>query len=199
MIPVARVREPAGFDKACRKRGAAWLAANPSVKRPKDLWSPFRPKLRSGFGNRCGYAAMYVAVGSIDHYQSTKHRRDLAYEWKNYRFIDEWVNKSKQTIDQAVLDPYEVRDGWFEIQLPSLQLVVTSKVPAKHRARAEFTLKRLHLRDDERVIRQRDAWYQMFKDGKLTLDGLAEVAPLIAAAVREAQPTPAKKRRKKRQ
>jgi hypothetical protein len=51
------------------------------------------------------------------------------------------------------------------------------------KGRAEFVLKRLHLRDDERVIRQRRAWYGLYEEGKLNLDGLRDGAPLIAAAV----------------
>ena len=74
-------------------------------------------------------------------------------------------------------------DGWFEVLLPSLQLVATDAVPEVLRDRANFVLKRLHLRDDERVVRQRREWYRMYQEGELTLDGLRKKAPLIAAAV----------------
>ncbi|WP_193759528.1 hypothetical protein [Aromatoleum aromaticum] len=74
-------------------------------------------------------------------------------------------------------------DGWFEIDLPSLQLKLTDAVPDAYRARAEYTLRNLPIRDDERLIRQRRAWYQLYEQGKLTLDGLREKAPLIATAV----------------
>ena len=86
-----------------------------------------------------------------------------------------------------MLDPQEVKPGWFKILLPSLQLVATDAVPKSHKAKAEFTLKRLKLRDGERIIRWRRSWYQMYIAGKLTLEGLRDVAPLIAEAV-EAQP-----------
>jgi hypothetical protein len=39
------------------------------------------------------------------------------------------------------------------------------------------------LRDDERVLQQRRAWLRKYEEGKLTLNGLRELAPLIAAAV----------------
>jgi hypothetical protein len=128
---------------------------------------------------------MFEPVGSVDHYISWDTDHSLAYEWSNYRFAAEWINKSKQTADDQVLDPFEVQDGWFEILLPSLQLVVvTSAVPSNKRAQAEYTLERLHLRDDERVIRQREAWYRRYQENKLTLEGLEEVAPLLARAIR---------------
>ena len=73
--------------------------------------------------------------------------------------------------------------GWFEIELPSLQMRVTNAVPASHRAKAEFTLKKLKLRDGERVIRWRQSWYQLYLAGELGLEGLRKMAPLIAQAV----------------
>ncbi|MFB2979418.1 hypothetical protein [Microseira sp. BLCC-F43] len=61
------------------------------------------------------------------------------------------------------------------------------EVPPEQRQRADFTLQRLRLRDDERVIRQRQQWYQLYLDGDLTLEGLEKKAPLIARAVRKHQ------------
>jgi hypothetical protein len=40
------------------------------------------------------------------------------------------------------MDPFEVQDGWFEIILPSLELVVSDSIPAEHREHAELTLTR---------------------------------------------------------
>jgi hypothetical protein len=119
----------------------------------------------------------------VDHFLSCKHERHLAYEWSNYRFAAGWINSSKQNVDGEVLDPFELENGWFEILLPSLQLVLTDKIPRKLRAKARFTIERLHLKDDERVLRQREAWYRLYREGDLTLDGLHQVAPLVAAAV----------------
>lgn len=185
MIRVGRVPAPPQFLQKCRVPGEAWLAANPGALRPRDYWSQFKPALADGFSNRCGYSAMYEPVGSVDHFKSWNNHPALAYDWGNYRFAAEWMNKSKQTADEDVLDPYEVQDGWFEISLPDLQMSVTDRVPQAERARAEYTLTRLHLRDDERVIRQRRTWFEMFEKGKINLAGLKQVAPLIAAAVKK--------------
>ncbi|MNR55994.1 hypothetical protein D3C85_1764770 [compost metagenome] len=62
-------------------------------------------------------------------------------------------------------------------------VVVPERVPEPLRELAVKTLERLHLQDDERVLRQRRGWYRKYQEGKLTLDGLREVAPLIARAV----------------
>ena len=193
MIPVRKVKKPRGFDAEVKVPGDAWLADNPAAARPPALWAAYTAALSEGFGNLCGYAAMLDPTGgTVDHFLSFKNRRDLAYEWSNYRFASGPLNASKRNADDTVLDPFEVGDGWFEIVLPSLQMRITDAVPAAYRAKAAFTLKRLNLRDGERVIRWRKSWYDMYLAGRLTLDGLRGVAPLLAAAVEaQARQTPA--------
>ena len=190
MIEIDRTRltEPAEFDAKCRQAGLKWLLEHPKAsrkpgQRPQDYWSPFKPQLADGFRQLCAYGAMYEPVGTVDHFLPIDADESLAYEWANYRFAAGWINSSKNKA-VGILDPLDVRSGWFEVLLPSLQLVlVPERVPEPLHGLAEQTLIRLHLRDDERVLRQRRAWYQMYQAGKLTLEGLHEVAPLIAMAV----------------
>ncbi|MBP9203714.1 MAG: hypothetical protein KBG28_07115 [Kofleriaceae bacterium] len=186
MIPVAKVARPSGYANI-KAGGDNWLRANPKAKRPKDLWSPFLPELAEGFAHLCGYAAMLDPTGgTVDHYLSWKNRPDLAYEWSNFRFVSHILNSSKKTADATVLDPYLVKSGWFEVILPSLQMRVTSKVPAAFKAIAEFTLKRLKLGDGEKVIRWRRHYYARYEAGQLALDGLRVFAPLVAEAAERA-------------
>jgi hypothetical protein len=180
VIPVAPVPEPPDFDERVRRPGNAWLAANAGAMRPRDLWSPFRPVLAEGFAHRCGYTAMLDLAGTVDHHRSYLKHPELTYAWSNYRYVAAWINSAKKTAE--VLDPYEVGEGWFEVQLPSLQLVATDKVPPEHRVLVEQTLKLLPIVHDERVLKQRRHWYKMYREGHLSLEGLRGVAPLIAAA-----------------
>lgn len=181
--------EPAGFDAGCRQKGTAWLATHPKAtrknagKRPKDFWSKYKPALANAYGDLCAYGAMYEPVGTVDHFQPVDANERLAYEWDNFRFASAWINSSKNKA-VAILDPLLVKEGWFELLLPSLQLVtVPENIPVAMRELAQQTLTRLHLRDDERVMRQRRKWYQLYQEGKLTLEGLRSMAPLIAAAI----------------
>ncbi len=183
MIRFERVPEPSGFDQKARKPGNEWLKDHPDKKRPRDFWSRFKPELAEGFKTLCAYTAIHEPVGTVDHFISVGADKSLAYEWSNYRFASGWINSAKKNADDEVLDPYEVGDDWFEIELPSLQLKLMDAIPEAHRARALHTLKRLHLKDDVRVIGPRQRWYRMYCVGKLTIEGLREVAPLIARAV----------------
>lgn len=185
MIRCQRVAEPAGFDAEVRQRGLAWLAEHPMSTRPAKLWVAYLPHLADGFRHRCAYTAMHVEDGTVDHYLSCATHRHLAYEWSNYRFTSHRMNSVKGTIDDRVLDPFAIGDDWFIILLPSLQMVATERVPPEERERAAFTLKRLGLRDGEHVIRRRRAWYEGFLEGRQSLAGLGEHAPLIARAVED--------------
>ena len=190
MIRVGKVKKPKGFDAKVKVPGDQWLKDNPKAKRPKALWTPFTKTLADGFNGLCGYAAMFDATGgTIDHFLSFKNHPKKAFDWGNYRFASATLNSSKRNADDTVLDPFEVGEGWFEIELPSLQMQLTDAVPVASRAKAEFTLKRLGLRDGERVLRWRQSWYVLYCNGDLTLDGLRKMAPLIAQAVdRQAKP-----------
>jgi hypothetical protein len=184
MIPAPKVPEPEDFDVQVRQPGNTWLAANPAAKRPRTLWTRYTPVLEAGYGGLCGYAAMLDPTGgTVDHYRSFTHHRELAYEWSNYRFASATMNSKKRAEDDRVLDPEEVRAGWFEILLPSLQMRTTDRVPTRLRAKAVHTLDRLGLADGERIIRWRRSWYELYQRGDLSIEGLRKVAPLIAAAV----------------
>ena len=186
MMRFERVAEPDGFS-AKRDQGNQWLVKNASG-RPPDRWSAFRSHLAAGFKDLCGYSAMYEPSGTIDHFVSCNEDRSRAYDWTNYRYIAGWLNASKQDLRSVeVLDPFEVSDDWFEIDLPSMQLMMTDAVPEAMRARANLMLTRLHLGDDERIVRQRHAWYRRYQSGKLPFEMLVEFAPLIARAVAKQQ------------
>ncbi|MFM7370517.1 MAG: hypothetical protein ACKO2Z_22560 [Sphaerospermopsis kisseleviana] len=180
--------EPQDFDEKVRQPGNNWLAKNTDhKKRPIDYWSKFKSDLADGFNNLCGYSVMYEPVGTVEHFLSCENYRHLAYEWSNYSFASGWVNSSKGNLDNQVLDPFEVENDWFEILLPSLQLVVTDKVPPEKLEKAEFTLKRLRLQNGSQVMRQRQVWYDLYCAGSIDLEGLEKMVPLIARAVKKQQ------------
>jgi hypothetical protein len=181
MIPVALVPEPPGFDEQVRQRGMRWMAENPGADRPRNYWSPFFRALREGFKNLCGYSAMLDFSGTVDHFHSFQSRPDLAYEWSNYRYATSRINSSKRA--REMIDPYEVQEGWFEVRLPSMQIVLTDKAPAHVRARAERHGGMLEWLNSEIFKDIRIEWYTQYKVHNLPLENLRDYAPLIAAAV----------------
>ncbi len=183
MIRFQRQPKPRNFEASVERPGAAWLTAN-KRGRPPSYWTKCHQDLQQAFGSLCAYSAMYAPSGTVDHFVSGNEDRSKLYSWNNYRFAAGWINSSKGKLKSTqMLDPFEVTDGWFEVLLPSLQLVLTDFVPLEMRERAQFVLERLHLGHDERVLRQRREWYRMYQEHELTLDGLTRKAPLIAAAI----------------
>jgi hypothetical protein len=175
--------KPDGFVERVEVRGDQWLVANASG-RPPPYWLEFRSYLADAFQSLCAYSAMYEPVGTVDHFVSCDEDRAQAYSWSNYRFAAAWINSSKSSLkSHQIVDPFDVTNEWFQLLLPSLQLVLTDHVPVEWRENAQRMLDRLHLAHDERVIRQRRAWYEMYQQGQITLEGLMRKAPLIAMAV----------------
>ena len=184
MIPLTPVPEPADFDEKARKPGQEWLLANPTAERPRDFWGPFREALAEGVKHLCSYAAMFDPNGTMDHFLPFKTHPEQAYEWSNYRYATGWVNSSKKI--RVALDPHEVKEGWFEIQIPSMHLVATDRIPPDIRARISAPNGLIDWLNGERFKRVRTTWYNQYLTKKMSLEALREYAPLIAKAI-EAQ------------
>jgi len=185
MIPVERVQEPTDFDVSARQKGITWLSENPN-KPPKDLWSPFRPALAEAFKYRCGYAAIEIPYsGTVDHFLSCRHHRELAYEWSNYRYSFGSINSRKKNADNKILDPFEIQPDWFEIVIPGFLLKPTAALPPALHDKALDTIRILALNGQEMIdVRLRQ--YLRYKEGKITLPHLFEIAPLVAKAMQSA-------------
>lgn len=185
MMRFARRPEPQAFDERVRQPGQRWLQANPATRRDfPPHWRRVAPELRRAFNDltrRCG-----SPPGSVDHFVSLDEDRQLADEWSNLRYAAQWINSSKSGLRaNELLDPFDVEDDWFEVLLPSCQLVVTERCPPALRARARTMLTRLRLGHDEAVVEYRRAWYQMYIEGEVLIAGLERRAPLIARAIRK--------------
>jgi hypothetical protein len=186
MMRFEQAAEPARWDERVRRRGISWLKTHPGYDRPTDYWLEFENDLAAAFGQKCAYCVMLVMRGDMDHFVPIARLKEtsqdeMAYEWSNFRYVESTLNKGKSK--RNMLDPFKVKNEWFEILLPSLQLQLTASVPKSRRKLAEFTLQELGLIDGEIVVRYRSKWFELYRNRRLDLDGLREIAPLIANAV----------------
>jgi hypothetical protein len=184
MIHVDQQKEPADFDRKCRKRGAAWIQSHqPPIPRPdgKSYWGHFHEDVEAEFHSRCGYYAMYIHDGEIDHFIPWDQSPQLGFEWNNFRFIDSRLNKKK--LARTLLDPFIVQNDWFEIEIPSLELKITSVLTDPSlRQSAENTVEWLKLRNGRRVLQMRARAYEDYRRYR-DMDKLEMMAPLVARAV----------------
>jgi hypothetical protein len=204
MIRVEPPPEPEHFHDEVRVPGRAWLddplkgVHHRAKSRPRSFWTEWAecPRaLAEGFHARCGYTASQTLVhqGNVDHFVSwaecrASERHHLAYEWSNLRWLDARINTNKGRLDgralpHALLDPFEVRDEWFRLDVLSLTLCMTDAVPPDLRARVEYTLRALGLTDGPIVMAQRHAALRRFRAG-MSLAQLDEEDPLVARALR---------------
>ncbi len=189
-----RRQAPEHFDERCRKRGLAWInGKGPNWRqerdskgrklRPPSYWTDFLPQLQEAFLSLCAYSCMYEPRGTVDHFVSIERGGD-PYDWANFRFAQQWLNSTKQDKDlDACLDPFEVEDNWFEVILPSFQLVLTDAVPTGLAMLAMSTLEQLNLIDGEAILRQREHWFIEYSENRQSFEGLRAHAPLIARAI----------------
>ncbi|MFC2170544.1 hypothetical protein ACFLQJ_01035 [Calditrichota bacterium] len=191
MINFKRSPEPDDFDSEVRKPGNKWLEENlnsPENKRPRPYWNEYEHKyvikLKHAFKNLCAYSCMFLHDGQVDHFISVKLDKSKIYEWDNYRYATGWINGKKLNLT-GFLDPFEVQDGWFEVHIPSLQLIITDSIPHNFRAKAENTIQKLGLQKDKRIIDQRENHLKSYLEKKISFEALMEYAPLVAHAIRK--------------
>ena len=98
MIHVDLQPEPDDFDKNVRKPGLAAVAAGKDPLPP--LWRACLPDLHERYRGICAYLCVLIPRGtgarSIDHLAPKSKRRDLTYEWSNYRLVALLMNARKR-------------------------------------------------------------------------------------------------------
>ena len=148
MIPVKPAEEPPGFDAEVRQPGLRAIAERVGEMPPRTASrrykqvaesreqipsGAFPPYWREALGdllaryNRiCSYLCLYISrragTPSVDHMIAKSVRWDQVYEWRNYRLASSLMNARKGAV-ASVLDPFDIEDGWFALELVEFQVV----------------------------------------------------------------------------
>lgn len=117
-----------------------------SEKRKSDDRSAL-DDLFDAYDHRCAYLGLRIerATGnpSVDHYVPKERDWRLVYEWSNYRLCAASVNGAKGT--RLVVDPFEVKAGWFVLDLDTALVRRGDDAPRKRHRRIDATLRILNL------------------------------------------------------
>ncbi|WP_218060801.1 hypothetical protein, partial [Aeromonas sp. EERV15] len=120
---------------------------------------------------------------TVDHFVAKSKNRKLAYEWSNYRLSAACVNTAKGVLD--VVDPFEVQDGWFELDFATLDVQRRHGAPNAQHPKIDATLSLLNLRD---CRQQREEYVTSYHLGPgesgIDLVYLEHRAPFIASELR---------------
>ena len=189
MLYVSPQEEPAGFDRDVRQKGLKYLRDKkidltkplPSNSNLNPYWRAFLPEMHSLYGGVCAYLAIHfervTGAGSVDHFVAKSIRADLAYEWTNYRLACSVMNSRKKDYED-VLDPFEIKDGWFRIELVSGRIYPNPYLSDEQAASVQKTIDRLKLDDGgNREVRARH--FQEYCQGEYTTSFLKKRSPFV--------------------
>ena len=189
MIPVTPQPEPEDFDTEVRQKGLRWLAkhdiditvALPPGTELRAYWQSCLKELHRRYGGVCAYLAVFfertTGAGNVEHFHPKSLRPDLAYEWCNYRLACSAINSRKNNFTD-VLDPFEVKDDWFYLELVSGHIFPNPQLPASLQQKIQATIDRLKL-DHPDNNEMRAEHYQLYCEGKITSEYLKGYSPFV--------------------
>lgn len=206
MIPVAPAPEPAAFDERVRQPGLRAIAElageRPTPPRttgrphgqvadsreniPPGRFPPYWRRmlcdLMESYDRICAYLCLYIPRGtgapSVDHAVPKSMRWDQVYEWSNYRLACSQMNARKGAAAR-VLDPFDVRENWFALELVEFQVVPGDGLSGDVAASVVDTIERLRL-NQPACCAARAEYAQAYWDGEIALDHLTRRAPFVA-------------------
>lgn len=208
MIPLAPAPEPADFDERVRQPGLRAIAELAGEHPPRTTGRPHEPvagsreevphgkfppywrgmldDLMESYDRICAYLCLYIPRGtgapSVDHAVPKSMRWDRVYEWSNYRLACALMNARKGAAAH-VLDPFEVEDGWFALELVEFQVVPGEGLPGDVAASVVDAIERLRLNEPD-CCDARAEYAQDFWDCQISLPYLARHAPFVERELR---------------
>lgn len=210
MIRVELADEPESFDKLVRQPGLSALAEMvgepPLIKRPgkrrkkvanqreeiptkesPDFWTKAIPDLWEAYGGVCAYVSIYIekvtGSPSVDHMIPKSTSWENAYEWSNYRLACSLMNSRKSNVPY-VLDPFEIEDDWFDMELVGFQLRPSNAAEDDIKARVRATIEQLDLNDRE-CCEIRGEYAEDYWNREITWKRLQRRAPFVARQLKK--------------
>lgn len=185
-MPITLQPEPVDFVQRVRDPGQAFLSTKSHPRgsewKNKEYWQAVIDDMYEAYSGICAYCCEWIAPTTgdptIDHFVPKSIEPQKAYEWSNFRLACLRFNRWKQD-HQDVLDPFTLGTGWFQLQLPSLQVLPNPELPLEDSSRVISTIKRLRL-NHTLCINSRKRWVVSLIRGKINFIFLKENAPFIA-------------------
>lgn len=187
MIRIAQQPEYSDFDGQVRQPGMAFLAECPNPTsnqfKKKNYWNRAATELYAAYSGICAYTAVYLPErGSVDHFKPKSDHPHLAYEWSNFRLASGRVNSAKGN-KAEVLDPFEINDDWFYLDIPECLMRANPALPRETRVQINATINSLRLNDDDHYAQERCNILMEYASGDVSLAFLQRRYPFLAKEV----------------
>ena len=204
MITVAKAPKPKGFDQKVRQPGlraiAEMVGKVPPYKRTagkqfkkiasreRDIpaerfppyWTEALDDLMAAYNEICAYSCFRIhrvtGARSADHFAPKSRNWRQLYAWSNYRLCCSLMNSRKNDFGD-VLDPFEVKEDWFQLELLGFQILPNPKLSKAIRRAVQDTIDRLGL-NEFRADREQDA--ERYWSRGYSLQVLKEESPFVA-------------------
>lgn len=211
MIRGKLTQEPVEFDTKVRQPGVRAIAemvgesnlpkrrgkkrdviANSRDTIPADkfptYWTQALPDLLQAYGRVCAYMSFYIervtGAASVDHMlPKSVHWKDV-YEWSNYRLACSLMNSRKNDY-RDVLDPFEIDDNWFRIELVGYQVIPSNGLSEGIEQRVQATIDRLKLNHYE-CVTLREEYAEALEKSDISFKHLQQRAPFLAREIERA-------------
>ncbi len=203
MIRVRLAPEPPGFNATVREPGLSAIAemvgepptiARPGPRRKKiaarreeipaelfpDFWTTAIDDLLREYHRLCCYIEPVTGLPTVDHMAPKSRVWNKVYEWDNYRLACHLMNARKSDLE-SVLDPFEVQNDWFELELVAFQVKPRKRFRNPLLKRVEETLFILNKLDCRRL---RQDYAVNYWQSHIDLEYLTRRAPFVAMALR---------------
>lgn len=187
MIHIELQPEPDDFDNLVRRPGQKYLAKNPQPKTKEfnahSYWRRILPHLHDSYRGICAYSCHWIpydtGADTVEHFRPKDLYPSEAYEWDNYRLVCATLNGRKGTRED-ILDPFQIQNGWFIIDFPSLQVKPAEGLGEAITRSIEMTIELLGLNDRGTCWKSRAKYIESYCRGKVTFEYLQDEAPFIA-------------------
>lgn len=150
------------------------------------LWTHALDDLLEAYERRCAYVSVYIervtGSPSVDHWIPKSRDPHAAYEWSNFRLACSIMNSRKGTTT-AILDPFEIEDGWFELELVGFEVLACPTLDSQLCVRVENTIDEFNLNCHEcRTLRRE--YVRAYEDADINYARLRQRAPFVARELR---------------
>ena len=149
-------------------------------------WRESLDDLLEAYHRICSYLCLYISRGtgarSVDHMIAKSAAWDRAYEWDNYRLACSLMNARKGQA-ASVLDPFDVENGWFVLELIAFQVLPGEGLDDPTAAAAADTIERLRLNDEE-CCSARAEYAEEYWSEEITIDYVRRHAPFVESELR---------------
>jgi len=184
MIHVDQKPEPLAFLAQVGKPGARFLTSNrnPTSEEWKShsYWRKLIPELHDAYDGICAYSSEFIPLvtgnDTVEHFLPKSRHPNQAYRWTNYRLVCLRMNGRKGA--RQILDPFKIKNAWFTLQFPSLQILIGSTMPSCLHSIATATISILDL-NGEGSIKSRERWVRNYCRGHISSTYLQQNAPFI--------------------